>query len=266
MKRQIALILGTLLLTVCLPMTVAADVIYEPRNNFYEEHREKCTYVSRSYTAAGPNGDVTVYESPESDKVLDKLGNGTTCYISYAYEDASGNLWGCCEYWNSLVIGWVPMAYLELIYDEISFSEEFADQFVSEEGTLSEAYLDKCIVFWEYPGSEGYSICELSNTGVCPSYYLTYMDENGISWGKGSYYFGYRDFWINLEDPTGLPAQKPQVELTAPEESAPGETTPVPEIVPQDPADHAMVQTVLILCVAAVVAVTWVLLKKLRNK
>ena len=68
-------------------MPVKADVIWEPMDDFYEEHREECRYVNRNFTANGPDGEVIVYKSPENPTVVDTWENGFSAYISFVYTD-----------------------------------------------------------------------------------------------------------------------------------------------------------------------------------
>ena len=136
MKKVVSIII-VLLLAVCCAVNAGADVIFEPQDSFYESHRDQCEYHDRSYTANGPNGDVKVYESPESDSVRATVENGEEIYVSYLYQDANGNIWGCTENWSTDISGWVPMEYLELIYDERSFEEDHGESFLREEGSLS---------------------------------------------------------------------------------------------------------------------------------
>ena len=83
MKKLICLCLAALLLLTNLP-TVRADVIFVPMgDDFFDEHRDECAYHDRYYTAQGPNGDVTVYESPISDRVIKTVKNGETLWVSY---------------------------------------------------------------------------------------------------------------------------------------------------------------------------------------
>lgn len=273
MKKQIAIVLLFLLLgAFVFPVTARADVIYEPFDSFYEEHREECVYVCRSYTATGPNGEVAVYESPESAKVEAAVANGEQVYISYTYEDADGILWGCCETWETDIemTGWVPMDYMTVVYDGISFDEEYSDQYLVVEGQLSDAYLGKTIYLWEYPGSEQFGSFDLAqNQEYLPSYSMEFTDAEGRTWGKCSYYMGWRDYWINLDDPTAdyetlFPdaEQETQPETEVPETQA----KCVEEIVPKEPASQKYVKIAAAIAVAAVVAVTGVLLYLLKKK
>lgn len=263
MKRLISLICAVML-AVCCIVSASADVIFEPNDNFYEDHREDCVRNERNYTAAGPNGDVTVYQSPESDKVMAVFPNGEILYISYIYTDAAtGIQWGYYENWETNVTGWVPMAYLELIYDGISFEEEFGHLFVQEEGTLSVEHQGKAVKFWKYPGSTEYLEWTVEGDNM-PAYQTVYTDANGVCWGRQGYYMGLRGYWINLDAPDAdyVPHETEPVEETeAPTEPEDVAGT-VEEIVPK--ADHTT--TIIIVAVVAVVALTGGLLFALKRK
>lgn len=269
MKKHVSIILLFLLLgALILPMQARADVIYEPWDSFYEAHRDECVYVCRAYTAQGPNGDVTVYESPESAQVEGTVTNGVSLYISYTYETGDGVVWGCYEDWNSDLSGWVPMDYLELIYDGISFTEEYGDQFIDVNGILDEEYQGKTIYLWEYPGCESGNAFTLQDDAeYLPQYSEEFTDANGTRWGRCSYYMGFKGYWINLDDPTASePVKLPdRAEETAAQTDAP-ETEAVKEIVPKEPDSVKTVKIIAILAVAAVAAVTAVLLVLLRKK
>lgn len=264
MKKLFCLCLAALLLLANLP-TVRADVIFEPMDDdFYEEHREECVYHDRSYTANGPNGDVTVYESPISDRVIKTVDNGESLWVSYVYEDENGIQWGCSGDWGE-ESGWVPMPYLVLIYDHISFEEDYGNAFLQEEGTLDESWQGKEIYFWEYPGGPNPNSMTLQEDYM-PGYDRVYVDDNGNRWGRITYYFGLRDCWFNLDAPdadfatlypNGVqePTQPVQSETNQPAEH-------VDEIKPQPAFDTGFV----VICVAAVVAVSILLMFLLKRK
>ena len=253
-----------LLAAFLLPLTVQADVIYEPFDSFYEQHRRECTYVSRRYTAVGPNGNVTLYESPVDPKVEMTYENGTVLDVSYSYEANDGVLWACCDNWDDGATGWVPMEYLELIYDGKSFQEEFGDQFVPVEMNFDISELNgEAMYFWEYPGcKEPFQGPSGIENG--PTLINTYRDEMGYEWGPCGYYFGIKGHWINLNNPTAdyetlYPHQ--QEETTAPETET-STTEPVAEIKPAANGEKLTV----ILAVMAVVAITAVMLVVLKKK
>ena len=257
-KRILTMVLAVLFLLPLISLTARADIIYEPRDDFYNLHRDECDYVARNYIADDPNGDVTVYVSPETDKEVKKIPNGTEIYISYTYEDDRGILWGYCDFWEENKAGWLPMEYMELIYDFISFREEYGSEFLEEEGTVDSAWSGKEIVFCSYPGSDRYNAVEVGES--MPAYQYVYVDDNGTRWGYGGYYMGMRNFWINLDDPTKIPEKK---EETPEAESPATQPEAQEEIKPQR---SSMLTVCLIGAVAAVVGVTGASLKKMKKK
>lgn len=264
MKKLICLCLAALLMLANLP-TVRADVIFEPMDDeFYEEHRDECVYHDRSYTANGPNGDVTVYESPISDRVIKTVENGEILWISYVYTDPNGIQWGCTGSWSD-DSGWVPVEYLSLIYDNISFEEDYGHTFQQEEGELDEKWQGKDIYFWEYPGNPNPYSMQLQEDYM-PGYDRVYVDENGSRWGRLTYYFGIRDCWINLDTPDADFATlfpNGVEEPTQPVHSEPTEPKKhVDEIKPKPFFDT----TLVVICVAAVVVVSGLLLILMKRK
>ena len=264
MKKLTRVLCVLILILFLFPMTAKADVIYEPRDSFYEEHREECTYIGRSYTADGPNGTVTLYTSPENSGLEKTCPNGTVLYVSYTYQSADGVLWGCCDYWDEDVTGWVPMEYLELIYDEQSFSEEYADRFESVELTLDDPELtNETVRFWSYPGSRDYVEVPMAESNR-PAFQLAYTDESGMQWVRCGYYMGIKGHWINLNNPTAdYETLFPDaVEETVPAETEASGTEKVDEIVPGGGNQVLL----LGLAVGAVVVVTAALLIALKKK
>lgn len=266
MKRLLSLVCVLVLAVMLVPVSVRADVIFEPwDDSFYEDHRSECEYHSRSYTADGPDGVVIVYESPESARKESEIANGTSVWISHIYTDPDGIRWGYCDDFAGNVGGWVPMDYLDIIYDWISFDEEYGECYVEEKGQLDGQYRGKTVYFWNYPGSQSSSYMELSaDQEYLPEYTLQYTDPEGRIWGKVSYYMGHRNCWICLTDPTadleglypgGAPVQPASEPVSDPEQ--------MPLIVPKD---HSSGKIITIVAVAAVVAVTAALLILLKRK
>ena len=199
MKRIFSLLLALVFLLALCP-AVSADVIFEPQDSFYWEHRGECQYINRAYYADGPENVAVVYRSPESAAVVERVANGEPLWISYTYEDADGFVWGYCEYngqesWT----GWIPMDYLLLKYDSRCFREEFADRLVTESGTLESAEGE--IRFWDYPGSMD-SVAFTVEWDYAPEYQETFTDDAGRKWGYVGYHMGLRDVWLCLDAPT----------------------------------------------------------------
>ena len=113
MKNMKQLLCG--LLAVCLlSATALADVIWEPDDDFYQQHSEDCEYLGRSYYVNGPEGGAALYQNPGGGYVR-VVENGVPLYISFTYTDLGGTLWGVAEYGDAGDTGWVDMADLLLI-------------------------------------------------------------------------------------------------------------------------------------------------------
>ena len=179
-------------------MSVKADMIWEPMDSFYSEHSAECTYVNRVFTANGPDGKVILYVSPEVPEPVAVWENGYTAHISFTYEDRDGILWGISDDSDGRV-GWVPMDYVEVVYDSIAFREEHAAELVEQAGELEGVDYGEAFYFWEYPGSSVFH--DMTMGDYPPSYYCVYTDERGHSWGCVGYYFGIRDVWVCLDEP-----------------------------------------------------------------
>ena len=148
MKRLLRLSLTVLLLLALVP-AAGADVIWEPQNSFYETHRDQCEYVGRGYYANGREGFITLWEAPEGDRFTAQYENGQELTLYYRYRD-----WGCLSRWEDgrEVSGWVPLSDLVLVYDHISFAEEYdirpyAGEFAGYAGGAQSVH------FYEYPGA-----------------------------------------------------------------------------------------------------------------
>ena len=182
--RQCAALICCILFTIVGSMVsvlpVSADIIWEPEDMFYNDHASECTYVNRAFTANGPDGIVIVYKNPESPQKVTQLENGTVIYISYTYQDSDGILWGIYENTNAKKTGWMPMEYMEIVYDSISFAEEFQEEIVgSVEQDLDSQYL-----------------------GHLPTYSHVFQDEEGRFWGNVNYYYGMKNKWVCIDQPT----------------------------------------------------------------
>lgn len=195
MKKLLGIWGGIICCLCCLlcALPVKADVIWEPEDSFYQKHASECTYVNRLFTAKGPDGKVIVYQSPEMPIVVETWENGSREWISYTYQDGDGIVWGYCG-------GWMPMAYMEVVYDTISFEEEYADQIMGESGDLDSRYLGEEIYYWGYPGAENGDILTVGDQ-YTPSYSGVFTDEEGRKWGKVGYYFGRRNVWVCIDWP-----------------------------------------------------------------
>ena len=204
----------TLVMLLTLAAPASADVLWEPDNNsFYYRHYDECDYLGRRYCANSGEGFVTVWNAPDGSVVVDQFENGFTMWVYWVYEN-----WGLVSIRGDeeTVEGWVDLEEMSLVYDHISFAEEYADaikpyngEFADYEGSLA------VVNFYEYPGAPTvkmeYSFSEsnvrkaLVGTTDSPSYIQSiYVDEQGLTWGYVGYMYGRLNAWFCLDDLDGV--------------------------------------------------------------
>ncbi len=196
--KKLLYVLGSIVCCLLWSFSARADVIWEPEDSFYASHAGECTYVNRQFTANGPDGTVIVYKSPVLAEVVDTWENGHRVNITHVYRGSDGIEWGIYDDYKGNC-GWVPMDYMKVVYDGISFEEEYGDEIQDKEGELDKEYLNTDIYFWNYPGSETY--IQITARDHMPEYREVFTDESGYTWGKVGYYYGVKSCWVCLEKP-----------------------------------------------------------------
>lgn len=254
--------LGTVICFTFCALSVRADVIWEPENSFYEKNASKCTYVGRCFTANGPDGVVIIYESPESPRVITTWENGFKVYIFFTYEDENGVLWGIYDDFKQS--GWMPMDYMEVVYDHISFEEEYGGEIKEQSGVLEEQYRGKDVCLWNYPGAEEPSYVMSLTMPELPKYNSVYVDEKGYSWGWVGYYYGHRNVWVCIDRPMAdygqlYPEGGPEI---GQKETVQTKYQSGNRIVPGEDNGAMAVAAVLVLLVVLVTAALLVILKR----
>ena len=246
------------LLALSLAVPAAADVIWEPEDSFYQKHAEECQLLQRSFYANGAAGYVNFYTSPGSGIVTDQMENGNRVSIYWQYED-----WGYVE-----EEGWVSLGDLLLIYDYLSFEEEYGGQFQPYDpetyGPLLEEWEGDTLVLWPYPGAEQASYVwqdaadgmeELKEYGFSS----IFVDEAGLTWGFCAYLYGNRNFWVCLDAPAGRDdpaAQEGGMEI-------PVRQVEQPELIPaQEPETPVSYYLAFTLGVVIAAAATWLIGRK----
>lgn len=260
-----------------------ADVIVEPADYFYAAHANECKYVGRTFTANGPDGKVILYKSPELPEVVTVWENGQRAYIYFTYRDQDGIEWGIYDDHNG-TMGWMPMAYMEVVYDSIAFQEEHRSQITEQFGELDEKYQGQDIFLWRYPGSLEYNYVTFKDDP--PTYNHVYVDENENSWGLIDYWYGSRDVWICLDAPNadldqlypdGAPVYKTPKTFDTPKEdivpsapdspeadvvpSVPDSPTETPRIVPKAKPGIIPLTIFMVVSIMAATAILLVILK-----
>lgn len=208
-------------------ITARADVIWEPEDPFYtterweKERRDDFVLNGRSYFANGEEGYIYVTENPENQTVTDALQNGTVVFVSFTYETDDGTQWGVIQYERGqdgqvtpnyggndpeaeVFTGWIRMEDIALIYDSTAFREDHAEELVPADGTETvELEGEGDMNYWTYPGS-GVVSGTTSYVDDKLKFQDIYTDEDGLEWGYVNYYYGQKDSWVCLSDPTSI--------------------------------------------------------------
>ena len=262
-----------LLMVICMMLpALHADVLFEPMDKFYQNHREDMTYIDKVYIA---NETANGYESPLDDDVVTTASGGTRLYISHAYTDGNGVTWGVYDVdWTTC---WFRLDELEPVYDTRDFIIDHEPDFTLYDGQLSDLPSDFGeMPLWKYPGSSDRSGRIFSDEGFDPANCssFVYTDFAGRDWVYIPYFHG-SEGWINADDPTNTepvvfdanataetpaPTEEPAAESVAPQptkEPAPTETPNEVEVnEPAEDKDNSPVNLRLIaLILIAVLAV-----------
>lgn len=258
----------------------SADVIWTLDDTFYEKHYEDCKYIGRRYYANGADGYVTVVESPLRRNVIDFIANGPVLFVYITYDKGNSGTWGLVQYvldeegkpetdgnWEEeAAVGWIKMEELVNVYDGVSFSEEHGAEIQeTDESTAPRVIMPDTgvICLWEYPGSDiSYGKLESLESEI--SIDRTYRDPGGDLWGHSGYYFGHRDFWINLSSPDET---NPKLEPKAAPELIPPADSKTLESLPKTGRSGlvlplAMAGLIILIIVLTVFAIRFMAVKK----
>ena len=264
MKKWICL-LEAIICCMLFSVTPKADVLFEPDDSFYHAHASDCTYVGRQYIANGPDGKVIVYESPQSPEAVDTWQNGQQETIYFTY-DQEGVAWGVGQDG-----GWVPMEYLQVVYDNISFMEEHETEIKSQSGSLESLPKGTQIYFWKYPGSQVTYEGSIEDNPI--SYDKVYADSEGKNWGYINYYYGHREVWVCIDQPEAdyeqlYPQGNGEDERSSEGQADSSQHTEDDTQRIEPKRDYTMVlwAAALVIAVAAVTVFLLVLLKKKAGK
>lgn len=215
-KHLLSLLLGMVILSLC--FSAAADVIWEPEDDFYRKHAEECRYEDRNYLANGSEGYIPIYGKPTDKQPRAYLFNGTSVYISYCWED-----WGLANYQDTqgqvhFGGGWIPLDALVADYDHTAFLADHGSELRELEAPVS---LDlsgyDAVYLWELPGSASrpWNMKELDWAADDNlSFHSLWTDGSGNDWGYVGYFYQHSG-WICLSAPEAptLPVTEPELQL-----------------------------------------------------
>lgn len=198
MKKFIWILAAGLLLTV-LTGKASADSIYEPRNEFYNDHYNevKRTIMVPILTANGPNGTVKGYKSPENAQVVEEFKNGAYIDIIGTYTDVAGIDWGLHAGPGISKESWIPMLYLMEPFGEDIFMEQYKEEIripadgEPESGTFEK----KDLKLYFYPAGDAYPREMISDAELSASW----KDASGHSWYR--YTAQGTAFWVCADKP-----------------------------------------------------------------
>lgn len=268
MKLRISIAVLTVLVIASLTCVPAqADLIWEPNDSFYEQKREDCVYNNRSYTANGKDGAVAILKEPESEETVATIHNGNEFYVSFVYTDKQGAEWGVVEFnpdgsgnlaetdYSKAISGWVRMADMTVIYDYISFAEDHQDEFKPYTGNYDEFKTSSTLVFWRYPGS-GVIVSQVDEFEIGDYFSMThtYTDAESKLWGFVEYFYGHRNVWICISNPSGAGIETAQT--PAPSNVAVSPSAEMPAVQ----SNQTPMLLFIVVIVAAVVIITGVLI------
>ena len=220
MKRVVGFLM---LLLIMMPLVAYADVIAEPKNDFYEQHQSRIVYLGRSFAANGESGGVSVKKAPNAKSEVAKLLNGEVAYIEYSclYD---GEFWGFTRYGASQITfgdkfdsryGWVKLDQMLVLYDYVAFEEDHFDELYPYNGDYDAIKETRAAIAWSWPGSDAplWTIEDLNMENLRVAY--AYRDAEDREWGFVTYLYGSRNVWLCLSDPLNRdmpvfnPAPKP---------------------------------------------------------
>jgi len=193
-KSVFTLTILTFLLTATL--FAGADGIVEPENDFYNQHRDECVYLGRSFVNAKYNS-VSIKNEPDAHDDIGIIKNGETVYLEYSCL-FDGAYWGMSQYRYN---GWVKIDQLLVLYDYVAFEEDHFDEFYEYNGAYDELRNAGAAIAWPWPGS-GIPLFTIESIDTEHFKALhVYMDDAGREWGFVPYYYGNGNIWVCLNDP-----------------------------------------------------------------
>ena len=204
-KVIISLTAVLLLLNLILPVTVKADVLWEPTDDFFSRNGIKPEIEQRFYIANSPNGFIVKYKSPEDLFTVGSLPNGEEFFVYYKFS-YNGKTWGM-----NTANEYILLENTFIKYDHVSFSEEYADKITSVPEN-KDCSLKKDYICMKYPGADTFDHVGI-DSGENTVAQAMFVDENGLEWLFYGYYYGKRNFWVCISDPLNTEYEKREIDL-----------------------------------------------------
>ena len=206
--KKIYKLLAAALAAVCLTACVGgalADVIWEPRNNFYEKHKSEMVYDNTLYIVNGEKGYGEFADSPDSSEIKFTIKNGERVQMLFTYK-SDGDTFGVCEVQSDggeAVGGWINLKDTINVYGAEEFEAEYAKDIKAYSGEPVKSADGDKVYFYTYPLSGEVAWSMDTDGGIDPiDVTSVYTDSDGRTWGYVSYYFGARGVWICMSEPS----------------------------------------------------------------
>jgi LPXTG-motif cell wall-anchored protein len=108
--KRLWILITLMALVLSLPLSASADLIYQPRDDFFDEYWDECNQYDKTHIANGADGHVTIYKTPKDLQILGTIPNGEKVYVAWTYTAEDGIDWGCVKLWDEGIEGWIPMS------------------------------------------------------------------------------------------------------------------------------------------------------------
>ena len=184
-----------------------ADIIYEPYDDFYQQHIDECEtdYYWKTYKVVA-DSPVSVVRSPEDDTVLGEYKPGKLFSTNTRYRNRDSIWYYCPNFQQSDKAGWISGSGIEQLYDSDCFREDHASEI---RGAVKLDLKElKGITFCAYPGGRMTETRSLGLQGIadgitdetleCSN---SYTDPEEKLWGYCGYFYGSVNGWVCLDDP-----------------------------------------------------------------
>ena len=190
-----------------------------PANSFFNQNKNECVYLGRSFCASNASDSISVKTEPGSEEEIAKIEKGKTVFVEYSclYK---GEYWGMVSFYNNQsgkqeqLYGWVNLGKLLVLYDYVAFEEEHLNEFYSYQGNFDQIKSTRSALAWQWPGAGSplWTIQDINMTDFKVLY--AYKDPQGREWGFVPYFHSSPNIWICLSDPLNqaIPAFNPAPE------------------------------------------------------
>ena len=225
-----------LVLVLIFATAAAADVLPWPDNSYFQNNEEEMEPMSGGYMVNCSGNNQKFYSAPGKMIAEFTVPRGEIVYPSYRCTK-QGKEWCIVEQWSEAYsCGWCPMDVLLPLYNSSYFTEEHAEEI--DEGFTQKFDEGTVLYFYSYPGSGVTSDYATVLTPEPLEFIRSYTDSEGRKWGCVGYWYGIRDCWLCIDDPTN--DSLPFVPAAKRNDGSYIEAYTVPEYLEASPAEETV--------------------------